>query len=85
LYHQGIIGLFFFSVFMGAGFLLALRGVKSETDPLFFSVACVFVGVFFLHGIIEIVYFTWICFISGFLSGRYAAAAPLWRVHDKTG
>jgi O-antigen ligase len=85
LYHQGIIGLFFFSVFMGAGFLLALRGVKSETDPLFFSVACVFIGVFFLHGIIEIVYFTWICFISGFLSGRYAAAAPLWRVHDKTG
>ena len=77
LYHQGIIGLFFFGVFMGVSFLSALRGFKrsrghAANQAFFFSVVCIFISLFFLHGMIEIVYFTWICFIIGFLSGQYS-------------
>jgi len=90
LYHQGIIGFFSFGLFMGVSFLSALRGIKrsrgnAADQAFFFSVVCVFISLFFLHGMIEIVYFTWICFIVGFLSGRYAAAEPHWRLNDKTG
>jgi len=77
LYHQGIIGLFFFGLFIGTSFLSALRGIKrsrgnAADQAFFFSVVCIFISLLFLHGMIEIVYFTWICFIIGFLSGQYS-------------
>ncbi|MGE5894288.1 MAG: O-antigen ligase family protein [bacterium] len=82
LYHQGIIGLVFFGSFLGAGFWSLLKALRAVRDDLrnrvfLYAFFCMFISVFVIHGLIEIVYFTWICLCIGFLMGLQKACGLL--------
>ncbi len=81
LFHQGVVGLLFFLLFMITGFLSIVRALKSCDERLkllYFAVFSVFVSVFMLHGLIEVVPFVLICLVMGFFSG-------LMQVRDSAG
>jgi len=71
-FHQGLVGLLFFLWFMITGFLSVISALKSSDESLklfYFAVFSVFVGVFMIHGFIEVIPFVLICLIMGFFSG----------------
>jgi O-antigen ligase len=71
-FHQGLVGLLFFLWFMITGFLSVIRALKSCNEMLklfYFAVFSVFVSVFMIHGLIEVIPFVLICLIMGFFSG----------------
>ena len=71
-FHQGLVGLLFFLWFMITGFLTVIRALKSCNERLklfYFAVFSAFVGVFMIHGLIEVIPFVLICLIMGFFRG----------------
>jgi len=72
LFHQGVICLFFFLWFMLTGFLSVIRALKTcsgRLKLLYYAVFCVFVSIFLIHGLIEVITFNLICLVLGFFSG----------------
>ena len=77
MFHQGLIGTFFYLVFFGFFLFHLLRrligrnaGYYRETSSLFLNaVACSFFSVLVLHSLIEIVPFTYTCLVAGLLAG----------------
>lgn len=73
LYHQGIIGLAAYLVFVASGcsaLAKALRNSAADGGLYVFSLFTVLVGALFVHSVIESVPFAVPCIIFGLLSGR---------------
>lgn len=72
LFHQGLAGLLFFLWFIMSGFLSVIRGLKTSNEKgklFYYAVFCIFVCVFMIHGLVEVIPFVLICLVTGFLSG----------------
>jgi O-antigen ligase len=77
LFHQGITGLIFFILFIGASFLAIVNALKTSTDEkmkmFFLAILCAFVSVCIVDAITEVIPFRFLCLISGYLSGMRAS------------
>ncbi len=73
LYHQGIIGLAFYVIFIIAGCVqlvkVLLHNKGSADAVLAFTLLTAFIGVYVLHSAIETLPFTFPCILFGILSG----------------
>jgi len=73
LFHQGIIGLVFYLVFMTAGFIQLVRVLLRKNDPatsiLAFSLITAFLCVYLLHSTVETLPLSFPCIVFGILSG----------------
>ncbi len=73
LYHQGIIGLAFYVIFMIVGFVrlvkILLQNKGSADSLLAFTLLTGFLCVYVLHSAIETLPFTFPCILFGILSG----------------
>jgi O-antigen ligase len=74
LFHQGIVGLVFYLLFIVAGAVRLLTFLMKKDDPVTPLLACsllaAFAGVYLLHSTIETLPFAFPCIIFGILSGR---------------
>jgi O-antigen ligase len=73
LFHQGIVGLLFYLLFLVAGAVRLLKFLMKKDDPvtplLAFSLLAAFAGVYLLHSAVETLPFAFPCIIFGMLSG----------------
>ena len=73
-FHQGLIGLFFFSLFFGTILFYIVKTVwftgEGKERLFFYAILCSFVSVFMVHGLIEVISFKLIGFIAGLTAGE---------------
>lgn len=81
LFHQGIVGLVFYLLFIATGFVRLVRSLMKKAVPvtslLVFSLLAAFVCVYLLHSTIETLPFAFPCIIFGMVSGMQQKMARL--------